>query len=60
MSRPKLKPIPKFKSEDEEREFWATHDTTEYFDRSKAVKARFPNLKMSTRSMLDSKTTARR
>ena len=32
------KPIPKFKSEDEEREFWATHDTTEYFDLNKQVK----------------------
>lgn len=51
MSRKKLKPIPEFKSEDEEREFWATHDTTEYVDWSKAVKAKFPNLKLSTRSI---------
>jgi len=26
----KLKAIPKFKNEDAEREFWSTHDTTEY------------------------------
>ena len=26
------KPIPKFDSEDEEREFWATHDSTDYVD----------------------------
>jgi predicted DNA binding CopG/RHH family protein len=26
------KPIPKFKSEDAEREFWATHDSTDYID----------------------------
>ena len=32
----KLKPIPEFKNEDEEREFWDTHDTTDYFDYSKA------------------------
>lgn len=32
----KLKPIPKFKNEAEEREFWHTHDTTEYFDYSKS------------------------
>ncbi|MFZ6007221.1 MAG: type II toxin-antitoxin system BrnA family antitoxin [Nitrospirota bacterium] len=51
MSSKKLKPIPKFKSEDEEREFWATHDTTEYLDWSKAAKAKFPNLKLSTRSI---------
>lgn len=24
------KQIPKFKNEDEEREFWATHDSTKY------------------------------
>jgi predicted DNA binding CopG/RHH family protein len=51
MKRKKLKPIPKFKSEDEDREFWATHDTTEYLDWSKAVKAKFPNLKLSTKSI---------
>ena len=26
----KKKKIPDFKTEDEEREFWATHDSTEY------------------------------
>ncbi len=41
-----FKEIPSFKSEDEEREFWATHDSTEYIDWSKAVKAGpFLNLK---------------
>lgn len=48
----KLKPIPKFKNEDEEDEFWATHDTTEYFDFSKAiVNPVFPNLKFSTKTI---------
>lgn len=28
----KLKALPKFRSRAEEREFWETHDTTEYFD----------------------------
>lgn len=32
----KLKLIPKFKSEDEEREFWRTHDTTDYINWSDA------------------------
>jgi hypothetical protein len=32
----KLKPIPKFESEDQEREFWANHDSTEYVDWSRA------------------------
>ncbi len=42
------KPVPSFRSEDEEREFWATADSTEYFDWSKARRAVFPNLKPST------------
>src|SRR5580704_11357588 len=46
-----LKPIPKFASEDEEREFWATHSSTDYIDWSKAEvireKGAFPNLKRS-------------
>ena len=45
------KQIPAFKSEDEEREFWATHDSTEYLDWSKAKRAVFPNLKPSTKSI---------
>jgi predicted DNA binding CopG/RHH family protein len=44
----KLKPIPRFRSEAEERRFWETHDTTEYLDWSKAQRVRFPNLKPST------------
>lgn len=45
-----LKPIPKFKDEDEEAEFWSTHDSTEYIDWKLAVKnPSFPNLKPSTK-----------
>jgi len=43
----KLKPIPHFHSEAEEREFWESHDTADYVDLSKAQRARFPNLKLS-------------
>ena len=32
----KIKPLPKFKNEQDEREFWSTHDTTDYFDVSKS------------------------
>ncbi len=32
----KLKPIPKFKDEDEEREFWANHSAVDYLDLSQA------------------------
>jgi len=44
----KLKTIPKFHTEAEERAFWESHDTADYFDLSKAQRARFPNLKLST------------
>ena len=47
----KLKKIPNFKNEDEERKFWAKADSSEYFDWSKAEKVIFPNLKPSTESI---------
>lgn len=46
-----LKTIPEFASEAEEREFWLTHDSSEYVDWSKAERASFPNLKPSTQSI---------
>jgi predicted DNA binding CopG/RHH family protein len=45
----KIKSIPKFKNEDEEREFWATHDATDYIDQFKPVKFDLSELKPSTR-----------
>lgn len=46
----KLKTIPKFKSEAQEREFWQTHDSTEYVDWSQAQRGiRFPNLKLTSK-----------
>lgn len=47
----KLKEIPEFKNEDEEREFWGTHDSTDYVDWDKAEVAVFPNLKPSTKTI---------
>jgi predicted DNA binding CopG/RHH family protein len=47
----KLKPIPHFRTEAEERRFWETHDSTDYVDWSKAQRVRLPNLKMSTTSI---------
>jgi predicted DNA binding CopG/RHH family protein len=32
----KIKLVPKFRNEQDEREFWRTHDTTDYFDFSKS------------------------
>ena len=45
------KQIPRFESEDEEREFWATHDSTEYLDWDKAEPTVFPQLKPSTKTI---------
>ena len=43
--------IPEFKSEDEEREFWATHSPLDYFDSRSARTASFPDLKPSLKSI---------
>jgi predicted DNA binding CopG/RHH family protein len=48
MPKSKLKRIPRFASEAAEAEFWATADTSEYFNWSKARRAVFPNLKPTT------------
>jgi hypothetical protein len=39
------KVIPVFNSEQEEREFWTSHDSSEYIDWDKAAPAIFPDLK---------------
>jgi len=44
-----MKKIPDFKTEQDEREFWETHDSTDYVDWSKAQLAVFPNLKKTTK-----------
>src|SRR4051812_32605840 len=49
--RKNLEPIPRFESEDEEREFWATHDTTDYVDWSHAKRTTFPRLKPTTQTI---------
>jgi len=47
----KLKKIPKFASEKEERDFWATHDSTEYVDWGEAKYTLFSNLKPSSKTI---------
>ncbi len=48
----KIKLIPKFKNEDKERDFWATHSVIDYFDMSKAIlNPSLPNLKFSTKTI---------
>ena len=45
------KPIPEFENEEEEQEFWATHDSADYLDWSQAEKVVFPKLKPSTKTI---------
>jgi predicted DNA binding CopG/RHH family protein len=43
--------IPEFKSEDEERAFWAAHDAADLIDWEQARPARLPNLRPTTRTI---------
>lgn len=45
----KLNKIPYFKTEKKERDFWQKADSTEYVDYSKLERARFPNLKLTSK-----------
>lgn len=45
------KPIPKHKSEDAEREFWATHDSADYIDWRRGKRAILANLKPSSQTI---------
>jgi predicted DNA binding CopG/RHH family protein len=45
------KKIPKFKNEDAEREFWETHDSTEYVDWKKSQRLVMPNLKPTMKTI---------
>jgi predicted DNA binding CopG/RHH family protein len=42
---------PKFRDENEERKFWAAHDSTEFVDWKKARRVTFPNLKPSVKTI---------
>ena len=45
------KRIPKFKNEDEEREFWATHSPLDYFNATNLKRVSFPKLRPSLKSI---------
>ena len=47
----KVKIIPDFKNEDEERDFWAKHSPIDYFDSKNFKRASFPKLKPSVKSI---------
>jgi len=45
------KKIPQFKSEEEERDFWQSQDSTEYVDWNKAERLTLANLKPSVKTI---------
>jgi predicted DNA binding CopG/RHH family protein len=47
----KKKTLPEFKSEDQERKFWATADSTQYVDWPSAKRQKFVKLKPSLRTI---------
>jgi len=51
MKSNKKKKIPRYKSEDRERQFWADADSTEYIDWSKARRVVLPRLKPSLKTI---------
>jgi predicted DNA binding CopG/RHH family protein len=51
MKKTKKKRIPKFKNEDHERQFWATHSALDYLDISSARRVTLPNLKPSVKTI---------
>lgn len=45
------KPLPKFKNKDAEREFWASHDATDFIDWRRGKRVTLPNLKPSSQTI---------
>ncbi len=43
--------MPKFKNEESERQFWASHDSTEFIDWCKARRMVMPKLKPSSQTI---------
>jgi predicted DNA binding CopG/RHH family protein len=52
MSKPAAKqPIPKFKSEAQERAYWESHDSSAHLDWTQAQKVKLPNLRPTTKTI---------
>ena len=45
------KKLPKFNTEDQERKFWKTHDSSDYIDWNDAEEVTLPKLKPSTKTI---------
>lgn len=51
MARRKLSPIPPFRTEDQERDYWSAHDSADHVDWSQARAASLPNLRPTLRTI---------
>lgn len=51
MPTSKRKAVPEFRSEEEERDFWAAHDSTEFVDWRAGERRKLPNLKPTLRTI---------
>lgn len=47
----RIRKIPKFENEDQERDFWASHDSTDLVDWRQAERVKLPNLRPTTRTI---------
>ena len=51
MSKSKRKAVPVFTSEEEEREYWTRHDSTDHVEWAQAEKRSFPQLRPTLRTI---------
>ena len=51
MPSAKKKQVPEFRSEEEERKFWAENDSTQFIDWASAPRRKFPNLRPTLRTI---------
>ncbi|GFP18769.1 hypothetical protein HKBW3S03_00274 [Candidatus Hakubella thermalkaliphila] len=53
MSRVKqpIRKVPRFENEDQERDFWASHDSTDFVDWRQVEQVKLPNLRPTTRTI---------
>jgi predicted DNA binding CopG/RHH family protein len=51
MKKKRRKKVPRFSSEDEERDFWSQADSTDYVDWKQARKVTLPSLKPSLKTI---------
>jgi predicted DNA binding CopG/RHH family protein len=47
----RMRKAPKFETEDQERVFWASHDSTDFVDWRRAERVNLPNLRPTTRTI---------